>query len=252
MAGHSKWANIKHKKAGADAARSKIFSRIIRELTIAARDGGGDPTGNPRLGLAIANAKSNNMPKENIERAIKKGTGELGSGQSFEEVVYEGYGPGGVAYFIEATTDNPTRTVGDVRHAFTRFGGNMGNNGSVAYLFEQKGIISVPADGVDKEELMLEAIDAGAEEINDEDPDILEVSTKREDLAAVRSHLENTGYSIKNADLQRIPATEVKLDETAALSNFKLMNYLEDIDDISNVFNNMKMDDETMAVAEQL
>ncbi|MDG5767499.1 YebC/PmpR family DNA-binding transcriptional regulator [Balneolales bacterium ANBcel1] len=252
MAGHSKWANIKHKKAGADAARSKIFSRIIRELTIAARDGGGDPAGNPRLSLAISNAKSNNMPKDNIERAIKKGTGELSSGQAYEEVVYEGYGPGGVAYFVEATTDNATRTVGEVRHAFTRFGGNLGNSGSVSYLFDQKGIITVPADGVDKEELMLEAIEGGAEDINDENPEMLEVSTLREDLAAVRTHLEQAGYTINNADLQWIPKTEVKLDESTALTNFKLMSFLEDNDDVSNVFNNMKMDDETLAVAEQL
>ncbi len=252
MAGHSKWANIKHKKAGVDAARSKIFSRIIRELTIAARDGGGDPSGNPRLSLAIANAKSNNMPKDNIERAIKKGTGELGAGQSFEEIVYEGYGPGGVAYFVEATTDNPTRTVSEVRHAFTKFGGNLGTSGSVSYLFDQKGIISVPAEGVDQEELMLEAIDAGAEDLNDDDEEILEVSTRREDLATVRDHLEKCGYTIKNAELQWIPKTEVKLDESTALTNFKLMNFLEENDDVSNVFNNIKMDDETLAVAEQL
>ncbi len=252
MAGHSKWANIKRKKAGVDAARSKIFSRIIRELTIAARDGGGDPAGNPRLSLAIENAKSNNMPKENIERAIKKGTGELGAGESYEEAVYEGYGPGGVAYFVEATTDNPNRTVGEVRHAFTRYGGNLGTSGSVSYLFDQKGIIAIPAEGIDKESLMLEAIDGGAEDINDEDPELLEVSTRREDLFTVRKHLEDHGYTIRNAELQWIPKTEVKLDESTALTNFKLMNALEDNDDVSNVFNNMKMDEETLAVAEQL
>ncbi|MEX2657457.1 MAG: YebC/PmpR family DNA-binding transcriptional regulator [Balneolales bacterium] len=252
MAGHSKWATIKRKKAGVDAARSKVFSRIIRELTIAARDGGGDPAGNPRLSLAIENAKSNNMPKDNIERAIKKGTGELGAGESYEEVIYEGYGPGGVAYYVEATTDNPTRTVGEVRHAFTRFGGNLGTPGSVAYLFDQKGIIAVPAEEVDKEELMLEAIDAGAEDINDEDPELLEVSTRREDLFSVRQHLESSGYAIRSAELQWIPKTDVKVDESTALSNFKLMNLLEENDDVSNVFNNIKMDDETLSVAEQL
>ncbi|MFO8030407.1 MAG: YebC/PmpR family DNA-binding transcriptional regulator [Cyclonatronaceae bacterium] len=252
MAGHSKWSKIKRKKAGVDAARSKVFSRILREITIAARLGGGDPTGNPRLGLAIDNAKSNNLPKENIERAIKKGTGELGAGESFEEVVYEGYGPGGVAYIVEATTDNPKRTVGEVRHAFTRFGGNLGTSGSVSYLFEQKGVIAIPAEGIDKEDLMLEAIDAGAEDINDEDPEQLEVTTRREDLFAVHNTLEEQDYAIANAELQWIPSTGVKLDEANALTNFKLMSFLEDIDDVSNVFNNMTMDEDTMAVAEQL
>lgn len=252
MAGHSKWATIKRKKAGIDAARSKVFSRIIRELTIAARLGGGDPAGNPRLSLAIDNAKASNMPKDNIERAIKKGTGELDSGDRIEEVVYEGYGPGGVAYFVEATTDNPKRTVGEVRHAFTRFGGNLGTSGSVAYLFDQKGIIHIPGQSIDKESLLLEAIDAGAEDINDEDPETLEVSTRREDLFSVRKHLEEKGYIISNAELQWIPRTEVKLDANTALTNFKLMSFLEDIDDVGNVFNNMKMDDDTLSVADQL
>ncbi len=252
MAGHSKWATIKRKKAGIDAARSKVFSRIIRELTIAARLGGGDPAGNPRLSLAIDNAKASNMPKDNIERAIKKGTGELDSGDRIEEVVYEGYGPGGVAYFVEATTDNPKRTVGEVRHAFTRFGGNLGTSGSVAYLFDQKGIIHIPGQSIDKEGLLLEAIDAGAEDINDEDPETLEVSTRREDLYSVRKHLEEKGYIISNAELQWIPRTEVKLDANTALTNFKLMSFLEDIDDVGSVFNNMKMDDETLSVADQL
>ncbi len=252
MAGHSKWSKIKRKKAGNDAARSKVFSRILREITIASRLGGGDPSGNPRLSLAIDNAKSNNLPKDNIERAIKKGTGELGAGESIEEVVYEGYGPGGVAYIVEATTDNAKRTVGEVRHAFTRFGGNLGTSGSVSYLFEQKGIVSIPAAGIDKEELMLQAIDAGAEDINDDDPDQLEVTTRREDLFTVHKHLEELGYAITGAELEWVPATDVKLEDSSALTNFKLMSYLEDIDDVGNVFNNMKMDEETMAVAEQL
>ncbi len=252
MAGHSKWSKIKRKKAGADIARSKNFNRLIRELTISARDGGGDPSGNARLSIAIENAKSHNMPKDNIERAVKKGTGELGSGASFEEAIYEGYGPGGIAYIVEVTTDNPKRTVGDVRHAFTRFGGNLGTSGSVSYLFNLKGIVSIPAGGVDKEELMLEAIDAGAEDINDEDPECLEVSTRREDLFALRKHLEESGYSIDNAELQWLPVTEVKVDEHTALTNFKLMSFLEENDDVTNVFNNMKLDEETIAVAEQL
>lgn len=251
MAGHSKWANIKHRKAGVDAARSKIFGRIIREITVAARIGGGDPSGNPRLNLAIENAKSNNMPKDNIERAIKKGTGELES-ERYEDVTYEGYGPGGVAYLVEGTSDNLKRTVGEIRHIFSRFGGNLGTTGSVSYLFQQKGILLLSASGIDKEAFMLEAIDAGADDINDEDDETMEVTTRREDLFSVRSHLEKKGFTINNAELQWIPATEVKLDEGTALSNFKLMNMLEDHDDISNVFNNMKMDDETLAIAEKI
>ena len=252
MAGHSKWANIKRKKAGVDAARSKVFSRIIRELTIAARDGGGDPTGNPRLALAIANAKANNMPKDNIERAIKKGTGELGTGETYEEVIYEGYGPGGVAYIVEASTNNATRTVGEVRHAFSRFGGNLGTSGSVSYMFDQKGIISVVAERMDHDELMLLAIDAGAEDINDDDPAMLEVSTRREDLFAVRKHLEEAGYDIRNTELQWIAKTEVSPDSDALVSNFKIMSYLEDNDDVGNVFNNIKMDEHAVSIAENM
>lgn len=252
MAGHSKWSKIKRKKAGNDAARSRVFSRILREITIASRMGGGDPSGNPRLSLAIDNAKSNNLPKDNIERAIKKGVGEPGAGESIEEVLYEGYGPGGVAYIVEATTDNANRTVGEIRHAFTRFGGNLGTSGSVSYLFEQKGVITLPAGRIDKEELMLQAIDAGAEDITDEDPDQLEVATRREDLFAVHKHLEGLGYDIAGAGLEWVPATDVKLDAATALTNFKLMSYLEEIDDVGNIFNNMKLDEETMAVAEQL
>lgn len=250
MAGHSKWANIKRKKAGVDAQRSKIFSKIIREITIAARDGGGDLTGNPRLALAVDNAKSNNMPKDNIERAIKKGTGEL-EGESYEEMTYEGYGPGGIAYFVEVTTDNQNRTVGEIRHTFSKHGGNLGTNGSVAYLFEQKGIVLVTAEGVDADELMLTAIDAGAEDVKDEG-DLIEVTTSREDLFKVRRALEEAGYNIESAELSRIASTQTKVDADTALSNFKLMEKLEDNDDVSNVFTNMEMDEETTKVAESM
>src|SRR5690625_5807392 len=185
MAGHSKWANIHHKKAKEDAKRAKVFTRHIREITIAAREGGGDPEGNPRLALAIDNAKGVNLPKDNIERAIKKGTGELDDGSAqYEESSYEGYGPGGIAYFIEVTTNNYNRTVGEIRHIFSRYGGNLGTDGSVAYLFEQKGIIQVSADGLDEEELMLQAIDAGAEDIVRED-NMFIITTSREDRKSV-------------------------------------------------------------------
>lgn len=250
MAGHSKWANIRHKKAKEDAKRAKVFTRHIREITVAAREGGGDPEHNPRLSLAIDNAKAVNLPKDNIERAIKKGTGELDDGTgSYEETTYEGYGPGGIAYFIEVTTNNYNRTVGEIRHLFTKYGGNLGTDGSVAYLFEQKGMIRVNADQYDDEELMLTAIDAGAEDINKED-DYFIITTSREDLFNVRTNLEDSDIKIDSAELERIPTTEVKVDADTAKSNFKLMEMFDENDDVSKVYTNMQMDDETLAVAE--
>lgn len=252
MAGHSKWSNIKHKKAKEDAKRAKVFTRHIREITVAAREGGGDPDANPRLSMAIENAKSDNLPKDNIERAIKKGTGELDDGSgAYEDVSYEGYGPGGIAYFVEATTNNNNRTVSDMRHIFSKFGGKLGTDGSVDYLFEQKGIIKISAEGLDDEEFMLTAIDAGAEDV-EKDENMFVVKTVREDLFDVRNALEEEGFKIESANLERIPMTEIKVDEETALSNFKLMDLLEDNDDVSNIFNNMKMDWETMAVAENM
>lgn len=254
MAGHSKWANIRHKKAKEDKKRAKIFNKHIREITVAAREGGADPDGNPRLSMAIENAKSDNLPKDNIERAIKKGTGELddGSGQ-YEDATYEGYGPGGIAYYIEVTTNNYNRTVGEIRHIFSSHGGNLGTDGSVDYLFEQKGSIRVPVEGNDfeEEEFMLMAIDSGAEDINREE-DYYVITTTREDLFNVKNHLEKEGVEVESSELIRIPLTEVKVDENTARSNFKLMSKFEDNDDVSNVFTNMQMDDDTLAVAEQL
>ncbi len=251
MAGHSKWANIKHKKAKEDAKRSKIFTKHIREITVAAREGGGDPDTNPRLSLAIDNAKADNLPKDNIERAIKKGTGELDDGTgNYEDVTYEGYGPGGIAYFIEATSNNLNRTVGDIRHIFTKHGGNLGTDGSVGYMFEQKGSIKVKNEGQDEEEFMLIAIDAGAEEFEAED-DFFEVITSREGLFDVREKLEEQDVEIESADLIRIPATEVKADPDTARKNLKLMEKFDENDDVSNIFTNMKMDDETLALAEE-
>ena len=252
MAGHSKWSNIKHKKAKEDAKRNKIFNRHVREITVAARQGGGEPDANPRLNMAIENAKSDNLPKDKIERAIKKGTGELKDGSgNYEEMTYEGYGPGGIAYMVEVTTENKNRTVGDMRYLFGKYNGKLGQNGSVDYLFEQKGIIKIPAEHYDSEELMLTAIDAGAEDVEQVD-DYFEVKTTREDLVDVRQNLENEGYKVDSAELQRIPMAEVKVDQDTALSNFKLMDELDDNDDVSNVFTNMQMDDETLAMAENI
>lgn len=251
MAGHSKWANIKHKKAKEDAKRAKAFTKHIREITVAARVGGGDPDANPRLSLAIENAKKVNLPKDNIERAIKKGTGELDDGSgNYEDVTYEGYGPGGIAYFIEATSNNLNRTVGEIRHIFTKFGGNLGTDGSVAYMFEQKGSIKIENSDLDDEELMLTAIEAGAEDVINED-EYVEIITAREDLFEVSNALEEQDIEIESAELIRIPATEVKADPDTARSNLKMMDMFDENDDVSNIFTNMKMDDETLALAEE-
>ncbi len=252
MAGHSKWSNIKHKKAKEDKKRNKLFNKHMREISVAAREGGGDPEMNPRLDTAIENAKSDNVPKDNIERAIKKGTGELDEGDGrYEDATYEGYGPGGIAYFIEVTTNNYNRTVGDIRHIFTAHGGNLGTDGSVGYLFEQKGMIRVNTEDHDEEEFMLNAIDAGAEDI-DSDEEFFSVTTGRETMYEVRNELEEMDYDIESAELIRVPMTEVKVEPGVAESNFKLMAKFEDNDDVSNVFTNMKMDEETLAIAKQM
>ncbi len=251
MAGHSKWANIRHKKAKEDSKRSKVFTKVIKELTVAAREGGGDPAGNPRLSLAIDNAKAVNLPKDNMERAIKRGTGEGDDAATYEEVTFEGYGPGGIAYFVEVTTDNNTRSVADIRHIFTKHGGNMGTNGSVSFLFEQKGMIRVATEGKDEEEFMLEAIEAGADDIQSED-DLFVVYTTREDLFNVRKALEEGGNKIESAELIREATTETKVDADTALSNLKMMDKFEDNDDVTNVFTNMLMDEETLQVTEEM
>ncbi len=251
MAGHSKWANIKHKKAKEDAKRAKVFTKHIREITVASREGGGDPDANPRLSLAIENAKAVNLPKDNIERAIKKGTGELDDGSgNYEEVTYEGYGPGGIAYFIEATSNNLNRTVGEIRHIFTKHGGNLGTDGSVAYLFSQKGSVKVASDNLDEEEFMLTAIDAGAEDVNVEDG-FFEVITSREDLISVRKNLEENGVNVESAELIRIPSTEVSADPDTARKNLKMMDKFDDNDDVSNIFTNLKLDDETLSLLDE-
>ncbi|KPP98411.1 MAG: hypothetical protein HLUCCA01_10425 [Bacteroidetes bacterium HLUCCA01] len=251
MAGHSKWANIKRRKAVVDAAKSKVWTKIIREINVSAREGGGDPAGNPRLSLAIEAAKAANMPKDNIERAVKKGVGDDKDAAQYVELLYEGYGPGGIAYMVEATSDNTNRTAGEVRHIFSKYGASMGTSGSVAYMFERKGIITVKQDGVDEDELTLAAIDAGAQDIRSED-DVFEIHTLREDLFVVRTALEQAGYTVASAELQYIPGTMVKVDEETATANFRLMEKLEDNDDVANVFNNMEMDEIAIAAAEKM
>lgn len=251
MAGHSKWANIKHRKAREDAKRSKAFTKHIREITVAAKEGGGDPDGNPRLSLAIENAKKVNLPKDNIERAIKKGTGELNDGSAqFEEVTYEGYGPGGIAYFVEATSDNVNRTVSEIRHIFTRHGGNLGTDGSVSYLFEQKGSIKIEGNGMDEDEFMLLAIEAGAEDVLF-DEGVIEVITAREDLMQVAKTLGESVEGVESAELVRIPMTEVEVDPDTARTNLKMMDMFDDNDDVSSIFTNMKIDEETLKLAEE-
>lgn len=251
MSGHSKWATIKRKKAANDAARSKIWTKIIREISVAARDGGGDISGNPRLYLAVETAKAANMPKDNIDRAIKKGAGDDKDGSSFVELLYEGYGPGGIAYIVEATSDNVNRTAADVRHSFSKYGASLGTSGSVSYMFNRFGVISVRSEGLNEDEFTLAAIDAGADDIKTDD-EYIEVRTKREDLFQVRNALESAGYPIVSAELQYIPETFVKVDEETALGNFRLMEKLEENDDVANVFNNMEMDEATIAFADKL
>ena len=242
MAGHSKWANIKHKKAAQDAKRGKIFTKLIKEIIVAAKMGGGDPENNPRLRAAIALAKEHNMPKDNIERAIKKGTGEIES-ENYEEVIYEGYGPGGVALLVEVLTDNKNRTASAIRHIFTKHGGNLGEAGCVSWIFERKGIIQIEKEGVDFEKLFDDALGAGAEDIDESDEKVYEIITPPSDFESVRKTLEEAGYKIFHAKLTMIPKNTVKVDEENANKLITLMNKLEDNDDVQNVYSNFEMDD---------
>ncbi len=244
MSGHSKWSSIKHKKGAADAKRGRIFTKIIREISVAARFGGGDPDGNPRLRTAIAAAKAENMPKDNIERAIKKGTGEL-EGAHYEESVCEGYGPNGVAILVELLTDNKNRTVAEVRHAFTKHNGNIGTTGCVAWMFHKKGLIACDKAAVDEEKLIEVALEAGAEDINDEGS-TLEVITDPKDLERVKEALDKSGLSCNFAKITMIPENTVKLNEKEAEQTLKLMESLEDSDDVQNVHANFDIPDDVM------
>jgi len=245
MSGHSKWANIKHKKGAADARRGKIFTRLIKEITVAARMGGGDPDGNPRLRTAIAGARSENMPKDNITRAIKKGTGEL-EGEVYDEILYEGYGPGGIAVLVECMTDNRNRTVAEVRHAFTKSNGNLGESGCVAYMFDKKGMIYVDQSTTTEEELMDMAIDAGGEDV-EEDGDQFAVVTAPEDFDAVRESLETAGVEIAEASRTMVPQTVIEVtEEKQARALIRLLQTLEENEDVQNVHANCDIDDALM------
>ncbi|HEY8303733.1 MAG TPA: YebC/PmpR family DNA-binding transcriptional regulator [Solirubrobacteraceae bacterium] len=236
MSGHSKWASIKHKKAIVDSRRGQQFTKLARAVTVAARDGGGDPAGNAALALAIAKAKAASMPKDNIERAIAKGTGEGGEADAIETVLYEGYGPGGVALLVEALTDNRNRTGADVRHAFSKFGGGLGEPGSVVYLFEKQGVIAVDGERYSEEELM-PAVEAGAQDIAAEE-DVLEVVAALGDFAAVRGALEEAGVEIQSAEVAYRPKSLVPIDEPQTVKLMKLIEALDDLDDVDEVYAN--------------
>lgn len=246
MAGHSKWAQIKHKKAHTDAKRGKTFSKIVKEISVAARLGGGDPDGNPRLRTVIEKAKEVNMPHDNIKRAIQKGTGEL-PGSSYEEALYEGYGPGGVALLIEVLTDNKNRTVSEIRHLLSKHGGNMGEAGCVAWIFDKKGYILVNKGDMDEEPLMDIVLEAGAEDLkNDPDEDNYEIITQPEDIKKVKDALTGSGVKVEMADISMVPKNSVTLDEEDALRVLKLLDILEDHDDVQNVYANFDIPDTVM------
>ncbi|MEO1767431.1 YebC/PmpR family DNA-binding transcriptional regulator [Thiobacter aerophilum] len=240
MAGHSKWANIQHRKGRQDARRGKIFTKLIKEITVAARLGGGDPNFNPRLRLAIERAKAENMPAENIERAIKRGTGEL-EGVNYEEVRYEGYGPGGAAVIVDCMTDNRTRTVADVRHAFSKHGGNLGTDGSVAFLFKHCGQIVFPP-GTSEDKVMEAAIEAGAEDVISNDDGSIEVITAPNDFAQVKAALEKAGLTPAFAEITFKPTTETELKGEDAVKMQKLLDALESLDDVQEVYTSAVME----------
>ena len=240
MSGHSKWSTIKHRKGAKDAQRGKLFTKLIKEITIAAR-GGGDPESNPRLRSAIANAKSQRMPKENIDRAVKKGTGEL-AGESYEEITYEGYGPHQTALIIETMTDNRNRTISFVRSTLGKNGGNLGSTNSVQYMFDYKGMIRIPTSSIDEEELLEVALDAGAEDLINDQSDEFHIMTSKTDFLQVRDQLESKNIEIAYASLLWIPQTPVELNDVEkAESVFKLIDTLEDNDDVQNVYSNFEL-----------
>ena len=244
MAGHSKWANIKHRKAGQDAKRGKIFTKIIRELTVAARQGGGNIADNPKLRSVVDKALSANMTKDTIERAIERGAGTA-ENDNLEELIYEGYGPNGVAILLETLTDNKNRTVAEVRHGFSKFGGNLGTNGSVAYLFNRTGVISYDK-GVDELKLMEVALEAGVEDIVNNSDGSVDVHTAFENFGAVKDALDNAGLKSSNAEVTMLASTEVDLDFESAEKLMRLVEQLEDLDDVQNVYSNANFSDEVM------
>ncbi|MGI2123658.1 YebC/PmpR family DNA-binding transcriptional regulator [Shewanella baltica] len=245
MAGHSKWANIKHRKAAQDAKRGKLFTKFIRELTVAAREGGSDPDSNPRLRVAIDKALGGNMTRDTVERAIKRGAGEL-EGQQLETILYEGYGPGGTAVMVETMTDNRNRTVSGVRNAFSKSGGNLGTDGSVSYLFTKRGVLSY-APGTDEDALMEAALEAGAEDIVSYDDGAIDVFTDPVDFYTVKDALDNASFVADNAEIAMIASTKAELDLDTAEKFMRLIDTLEDHDDVQEVYHNAEISDDVMA-----
>jgi YebC/PmpR family DNA-binding regulatory protein len=246
VSGHSKWSSIKHKKGAADIKRGKLFSKLSRAIIVAAKEGGGDPDGNLALQNAIEKARSYSMPKDNIERAIAKGAGEGAGGQAFETVVYEGYGPGGVAIIAEALTENRNRTAADVRHTFSKHGGNLGTDGSVNWMFERRGVVLVPGDGVDEDALMLAAAEGGADDVAAEGSSF-EVTSAPEALREVRQAIEDAGFQIESAELTMLPKTTVEVaEESAARTLVKLVEALEELDDVQEVYANFDIPEQLL------
>ncbi|MBP7562944.1 MAG: YebC/PmpR family DNA-binding transcriptional regulator [Candidatus Cloacimonetes bacterium] len=242
MSGHNKWSSIKHKKGAADAKRGKIFTRLVKEIILAARDGGDDLSSNPRLRTAVQAARNANMPKDNIDKAIKRGTGEI-EGAAYEELTYEGYGQGGVAIMLDAMTDNKNRTVAEVRHCFSKYGGTMAEGGAVAWNFEQKGLIEIDAAGLDEDEVMMNAIEAGADDVQN-DEEVFSIYTQVADFSKVIVEIEKIGYKINKAELTRVPKSTVAADDVAE-KLLRLIEKLEDLDDIQKVYANFEISDET-------
>lgn len=237
MSGHSKWANIKHKKEKSDASRGKVFTKIGREIMVAVRSGGPDPNSNSRLRDVIAKAKANNVPNDTIAKSIKKASGE-GNAESYEQITYEGYGPNGVAVIVEAMTDNRNRTASDVRHFFDKFGGNLGTNGCVSYLFDKKGVLIIEENAkIDADQLMMDALEAGAEDFENED-ELYEITCDSTQFSSVREALEQKGYEFLEAEIQMIPQTYVKIDDDKIPSMEKLIDNLDDLDDVQNIYHN--------------
>lgn len=249
MSGHSKWATTKHKKAAIDAKRGKLFARLVKNIEVAARTGGGDPAGNPTLYDAIQKAKKNSVPSDNIDRAVKRGSGAEGGGADWQSIMYEGYGPGGVAFLVECLTDNKNRAASDVRLAFTRNGGSLADPGSVAYLFSRQGVVEVPAAGNDEESILEAVLDAGAEEVESLG-DVFVVTCEPGDVVAVRSALQEAGIDYNSAEVEFQASTEVELDADGAMKVLRVIDSLEDSDDVQNVYSNMTMSEETKAQLE--
>ncbi len=248
MAGHSKWAQIKRKKAVTDSRRGKLWTKLLKEVSVAARLGGGDPDGNPRLRVGIQEARNANVPNDNIDRAIQRGTGQL-EGVSYEELTYEGYGPGGVAVLIEAMTDNKNRTVSELRHTFSRHGGNLGENGCVAWMFDKRGLFAVERGNATEDDVMEIALEVGAEDATIED-DVYELYSAAEDYAAVRDSLEEHGIEVESQALAMLPQSQVDLEAEEAVRVLRLVDALEDQDDVQNVWTNLNVTAELLAAAE--